>query len=72
MTLDDNKVHHKQNWFVKELAFGLNASQRRDPPKKMFLSGNVISRGPKLSLGHFDQEVPESPVSQLQNAFGDG
>ena len=53
MTLDDNKVHQKQNCFVKELAFSLNASQRRNPPKKTFLSGNVIFRGLKLSLGHF-------------------
>ena len=34
-----------------------------EPPQKMFLSENVIRRG----LGHFGQQAPESPVSQLQN-----
>ena len=48
-----------------------NASQRRNPQKKIFLLENVIFQGLKLSLGHFGQEVPESPMSQLQNAFGD-
>ena len=43
-----------------------NASQRRNPQKKMFLLENVIFQGLKLSLGHFGQEVPESPMSQLQ------
>ena len=33
----------------------------------MFLSENVIFRGLRLSLGHFGQQVPESPVPQLQN-----
>ena len=33
----------------------------------MFLSENVIFRGLRLSLGHFGQQAPESPVSQLQN-----
>ena len=39
----------------------------RNPLKKMFLSENVIFRGLRLSLGHFGQQAPESPVSQLQN-----
>jgi len=38
-----------------------------EPPKKMFLSENVIFRGLRLSLGHFGRQAPESPVSQLQN-----
>ena len=38
-----------------------------EPVKKMFLSENVIFLGLRLSLGHFGQQVPESPVSQLQN-----
>ena len=33
----------------------------------MFLSENVIFQGLRLSLGHFGQQAPESPVSQLQN-----
>ena len=35
--------------------------------KKMFISENVIFWGLRLSLGHFGQQAPESPVSQLQN-----
>ena len=35
----------------------------QETPKKLFLSD--IFQG--LSLGHFGQHVPESPVSQLQN-----
>ena len=38
-----------------------------EPPQKMFLSENVIFRGLTLSPGHFGQQAPESPVSQLQN-----
>ena len=38
-----------------------------EPPQKMFLSGNVIFRGLRLSLSQFGQQAPESPVSQLQN-----
>ena len=34
---------------------------------KMFLSENVIFQGLRLSLGHFGQQVPDSPVYQLQN-----
>ena len=47
--------------------FILNNFQRRNPLKKRFLSENVIFRGLGLSLSHFGQQVPESPVSQLQN-----
>ena len=36
-------------------------------PSKMFLPENVIFRGPRLSLDHFGQQAPESPVSLLQN-----
>ena len=38
------------------------------PPQKMFLSEHMIYRGLRLSLGHFGQQVPESPMSQLQNS----
>ena len=46
------------------LVFGFNA---RTPPEKMSLSENVVFRGLRLSLCHFGQQVPEGPVSQLQN-----
>ena len=39
-----------------------------EPPEKMIISENVIFQGPRLSLGHFGQQVPESPMSQLQNS----
>ena len=48
------------------LAFVLNGSERRNTPK-MVLSENVIFRALRLSLGHFGQQVPLSPVSQLQH-----
>ena len=38
-----------------------------EPPEKMFPLQNVIFWGLRLSFGHFGQQVPESPVSQLQN-----
>ena len=38
-----------------------------EPPQKIILLENVIFWGPRLSLGHFGQQVPESPLSQLQN-----
>ena len=41
--------------------------RKPEPPKKVFLSENVIFRGLRLSLGHFGQQAPKSPVSQLQN-----
>ena len=41
--------------------------RKPEPPKKVFLSKNVIFRGLRLSLGHFGQQAPKSPVSQLQN-----
>ena len=40
---------------------------RRNLLKKMFLSKNVIFWGLSLSQGHFGQQAPEGPVSQLQN-----
>ena len=49
------------------VALILPDSSLRNPLKKMFLSENVIFWGLRLSLGHFGQQVPESPVSQLQN-----
>ena len=48
--------------FVAGLLFGTP-----EPPQKMFLSENVIFQGLRLSLGHFGQQAPESPVSPLQN-----
>ena len=45
----------------------MNGCERRNPLKEMFLSENVIFLGRRLSLGHFDQKVSKSPVSQLQN-----
>ena len=41
--------------------------RKPEPPKKVFLSEKVIFRGLRLSLGHFGQQGPESPVYQLQN-----
>ena len=42
--------------------------RKPEPPKKVFLSENVIFQGLRLSLGHFGQEAPKSPVSQLQKS----
>ena len=42
-------------------------SENRNPPKKVFLPENVIFRGLRPSVGHFGQQAPKSPVSQLQN-----
>ena len=35
--------------------------------KQKYFRGGLIFQGLRLSLGHFGQEAPESPVSQLQN-----
>ena len=40
---------------------------RRNLLKKLFLLKNVIFRGLSLSQGHFGQQAPEGPVSQLQD-----
>ena len=45
----------------------LTRSHLRNPLRKMLLLENVIFRGLRLSLGHFGQQAPESPVSQIQN-----
>ena len=42
-------------------------SQYRNPLKKRFLWENVIFQGLRFSLGHFGQQAPEIPVSQLRN-----
>ena len=42
-------------------------SENRNPPKKVFLSENMIFGGFRLSLDHFGQQAPKSPVSLLQN-----
>ena len=49
------------------LAFVLKNSESRNLLKKMFISENVTFQGLRLSLGHFGQKAPESPMSQLQN-----
>ena len=49
------------------VALDWNEPERRNPLKKRFLSENMIFRGLRLSLGHFGQQVPESPGSQLQS-----
>ena len=51
------------------MALVLNLSQLRNPLKKMFLTENVIFRGPRLSLSHFGHKAPESPMSQLQMGY---
>ena len=38
-----------------------------EPPEKMFRSEKGVFQGPSLSLGHFGQQIPESPVFQPQN-----
>ena len=43
-------------------------SENRNPPIKVFLSENLIFRGLRLSLGHFGQQAPKSPVSHLQKS----
>ena len=49
------------------MALILPDSPLRNPLRKMFLLEYVIFRGPRLSLGHFGRQAPESPMSQLQN-----
>ena len=61
-----------KNCFVKDLhqtAPGLHWEWlgTPEPREKMFPLENVTFRGLRLSLCHFGQQVPESPVSQLQN-----
>ena len=64
-------TYQKQKLFREGFGLQSQCISTPEPPEKMFLSENVIFRGLKLSLGHFGQEVPESPVSQLQYAFAD-
>ena len=51
--------------------FGLRSQWEStpEPPEKnvFFSSENVIFRELRLSFGHFGQQVPESPGSQLQS-----
>ena len=76
MTLDDPKVHQKQKLFREGYALDYSWPSKSmqwestpEPPQKMFLTENMIFRGLRLSLGHVGQQVPESPVSQLQNGI---
>ena len=58
-----------KNCFVNDMHWttcGLRC-ERRNSPKQIFLSENVIFQVLKLSLGHFGQRALESPVPQLQN-----
>ena len=70
-----HKVHQKQKKsFVKDMhwtTWGLHWEWlgMTEPTQKMFLSENVIFRGLWLSLGHFGQQVPQSPVCQIQNGL---
>ena len=60
---------NNKNCFVNDMHWttcGLRC-ERRNPPKQMFLSENVILQVLKFFLGHFGHHVLESPVSQLQN-----
>ena len=52
---------------VLRLAIGGYGWDRRNLQKTVSFRENVIFRGLDLSLGHFGQQGPESPVSQLQN-----
>ena len=61
--LDKKKIFSLMICIGISLAFGVNWSKRRNPLKKMFLSEDVIFWGLRLSLGHFAQQAPESPVS---------
>ena len=61
----------KKNIFINDYHWdipGLHSQwfSTPEPPQKMFL---VIFQGLRLSLGHFGQKVPESPVGQLQNGI---
>ena len=70
MTLDYHKVHQKPKLFREGSALNYvwsSVSTPGPPPEKMSLSENVVFRGLRLSLCHFGQQVPEGPVSQLQN-----
>ena len=79
MTLDDHApARSKTRIFSSMICIGIflacvqkNSEDRNPPsggpPQKMFLPENVIFGGLRFSLGHFGQQVPENPVSQLQN-----
>ena len=47
---------------------GMNPPPPKKRKEKNVALKNAIFRGLMLSLGHFGQQVPESPVSQLQNS----
>ena len=73
-TLVHHQLDQKQNIFINDIHWatpGLWSELKStpEPPQKMFLSGNVIFRGLRISLGQFGQQAPESPVSQLQASF---
>ena len=59
-----------KNIFINDMHWdipSLRSEKNWNPPEKMFLSENVIFRGLRLSLDHFGQQAPESPMSQLPN-----
>ena len=64
MTLNDLRYTGS---IVLRLAIGGYGWDRRNLQKTVSFRENVIFRGLDLSLGHFGQQGPESPVSQLQN-----
>ena len=72
MTLNDLRYTESKivSWricIVLRLAIGGYGWDRRNLQKTVSFRENVIFRGFDLSLGHFGQQGPESPVSQLQN-----
>ena len=67
LVIVSHQLHKKiMTWLF--LASEVNRGERRNPLKKRFISEYMIFQGPRLSLGHFGQQGPESPVSQLQNS----
>ena len=73
MTLDDQKVHQEQKLFRNGFALDYvwpslgMVGNAETPRKKCFFQKMLFLGGLRLSLSHFGQQVPESPVSQLQN-----
>ena len=70
--LDDHKVHQKQKLFREGFASdcvwpSLGMVGNAGTPRKNVSLRKCTFRGLRLSLCHFGRQVPESPVSQLQN-----
>ena len=47
--------------------FQENLDDHKPNRTQKYFRGGLIFQGLRLSLGHFGQKAPESPVSQLQN-----